>query len=72
MTPKQLEAIQAVSRGEVVENNHGHGAWRVAGANPASIGGLVRKGWVRWAGWPRKAELTDAGRNALAETEGRA
>lgn len=48
LTPKQHQALIAVSRGEVVSRNHGYGAWRIVGAPPTVVGRLVSLGFIRW------------------------
>lgn len=68
-TPKQIEALALVEKGEVKSVNFGYGAWRTVGANPTVIGRLVSMGAVRFP-FGGNAELTDNGVAALAKARG--
>lgn len=68
MTPLQKQTLQAVAHGEVDNRNHGYSAWRIVGASPQAVGALIKRGLVRWPnGWNGVAQLTDQGREVLAE-----
>lgn len=69
-TEKQIETLKLVAAGAVSQRNHGYSAWRVVGANPSVVGLLVSRGLVRWTEViGGDAELTDAGRAAIAKAE---
>lgn len=73
MTPLQIKTLQAVSRGEVENRNHGYSAWRIVGASPQAVGALIKRGLIRWSnGWNGIAQLTEEGCKALAEADARA
>lgn len=66
LTALQLDTLALVRDGKVSQRNHGHGAWRIVGANPSVVGRLTSLGLVRWTRIiGGDAELTDAGRAAL-------
>lgn len=72
LTALQIETLRLVSRGAVAQRNHGHGAWRIFGANPSVVGRLTSLGFVEWTKTiGGNARLTEAGRAALADAEGR-
>ena len=71
LTPMQLEALQAVAQGLVIERNCGSAAFRISGANPSVVGRLRSLGLIRWTkSIGGDAELTDAGWVALAKATG--
>lgn len=71
ITLLQLETLSAIDRGEVEQRNYGHGAWRIVGANPSVVGRLVSMGLAKWTEVvDGKAEITDAGRAAIAKATG--
>lgn len=72
LTKLQLETLALVRDGKVSQQNHGHGAWRIHGANPSVVGRLTSLGLVRWTKViGGDAEMTEAGRDALALNGGR-
>lgn len=67
LTALQLETLALIRDGKVSQQNHGHGAWRIVGANPSVVGRLVSLGLARWTKIiGGQAELTAAGRDALS------
>ncbi len=66
LTKLQIETLRAVEAGQVSQQNHGYGAFRIHGANPSVVGRMTSLGLVRWTKViGGDAELTDAGRVAL-------
>ncbi|MCW5711290.1 hypothetical protein [Shinella sp.] len=71
LTKLQLETLALVRDGKVSQRNHGHGAWRIVGANPSVVGRLTSLGLVRWTKViGGDAELTTAGCDALPASGG--
>ena len=69
LTALQIDTLALIRDGKVEQRNHGHGAWRIHGANPSVVGRLVSLGLARWTKWVGgAAELTEAGRSAIAST----
>ena len=66
LTALQIDTLALIRDGKVEQHNHGHGAWRIHGANPSVVGRLVSLGLARWTKViGGRAEPTDAGRDAL-------
>lgn len=70
-TAHQLETLRLIAAGKVFQSKHGYGAWRISGANPSTVGKLVKAGLVLLPMWTETtATLTDAGRAAIAKATG--
>jgi hypothetical protein len=70
LTKLQLGTLELIRDGKVSQEKHGYGAWRIHGASPSVVGRLVSLGFARWTKViGGRAELTDAGRDALTATE---
>lgn len=70
MTAARLHALQQIAEGQVTNEKHGYGAWRIHGAIPSVVGLLVARGLALWTpmngSGHQDCQITPAGRAALA------